>query len=376
MTKQANSFFLFLIGLLMLSCQGNEKKNSLQGEEITFKYAQLVKMWAYEDFQKLEIQNPWDTAYTLQTYLLVDKDKKLPEELPEGIVLRTPLQNAVVYTTVHCALLCELTASEAISGVCDLEYIQPHLIKERCAQGKIADLGSSMGPDIEKMISLNPDAVLLSPFKNSGGHGELDKFGMPIFECADYMEKEALGRAEWIRIYGKLFGQEAKADSIFSQVENDFNKMQTEAAKDSSSPRPVLLYGMRNGSAWYVPGGNSYMAKLFKAAGADYLFAQSEHSGSEPLAFETVFDKGYNADIWLFLYNQEKDKTYKDLESYSDFKSYKTKNIFACNTGKIPYYDETPFHPERLLYDLCLLFHAKKEPISDEKLHYYRNLAE
>ena len=55
---------------------------------------------------------------------------------------------------------------------------------------------------------------MLSPYENSGGHGQVEKLKVPIIECADYMETSALGSAEWIRFYGLLFGQPHKADSI------------------------------------------------------------------------------------------------------------------------------------------------------------------
>ena len=55
-----------------------------------------------------------------------------------------------------------------------------------------------MKPDIERIIDLRADAILLSPFENSGGYGRLEQIGVPIIECADYMETSALGRAEWM----------------------------------------------------------------------------------------------------------------------------------------------------------------------------------
>ena len=45
-----------------------------------------------------------------------------------------------------------------------------------------------MQPDIERIMSLRPDALLLSPFENSGGYGKLSALQIPIIEAADYME--------------------------------------------------------------------------------------------------------------------------------------------------------------------------------------------
>jgi len=77
---------------------------------------------------------------------------------------------------------------ESIGGVCDLKYIKLQEVQDGCRTGSIADVGNGMNPDIEKIIDLHPDAIMLSPFENSGGYGRVEKLNIPIIECADYME--------------------------------------------------------------------------------------------------------------------------------------------------------------------------------------------
>lgn len=366
--------FLGLI-LLLTGCHQNNLSRNHDEKEITFDYAKLVRMWQCDGFKKLEIRNPWDTTCLLQTYLLVDKAKEIPADRPDGIVVKVPLNRSAVFTTVHCSLIEELGAVNSISGICELEYITNPNIIALTQSGKITDFGSSMSPDIEKIITVSPDAILLSPFNNSGGHGGIDKLGIPIVECADYMESDPLGRAEWIRIYGMLFGKEHEADSIFAKVTEAYTQIEKDARQETGT-HPSLLYGLDNGGSWFIPGGKSYMAKMFASAGADYIFGETTHSGAEPFAFETVYDKGCNADIWLILGTEVADKTYKDLQRFSSFKSYKEKRVYACNTTKTSFFDEIPFHPERLLKDLYVISHSEKYDDVDEYLHYYRKLAE
>ena len=71
---------------------------------------------------------------------------------------------------------------------------------------------------LSEIIDLNADAILLSPFENNGGYGRLEQIGVPIIECADYMERSALGRAEWMKFYGILFGREHETDSLFAVI--------------------------------------------------------------------------------------------------------------------------------------------------------------
>ena len=372
-----NTGFLILVSLILLlaGCHRNKISETHEGKEIRFDYAKLIRVWECDGFKKMEIRNPWDTTCLLQTYLLVDKTKEIPANCPGGVVVRVPLEKSAVFTTVHCSLIEELGAVNSISGICELEYITNPNIISLTQSGKIVDFGSSMSPDIEKIITVSPDAILLSPFNNSGGHGGLDKLGIPIVECADYMESDPLGRAEWIKLYGMLFGKESEADSIFSKVTETYTQIEKEAQQETGS-HPSLLYGLDNGGSWFIPGGKSYMAKMFVSAGANYIFGETTHSGAEPFAFETVYDKGCNADIWLILGTEVADKTYKDLQRFSNFKSYKEKRVYACNTTKTSFFDEIPFHPERLLKDLYIIFHSEKYGDVNEYLHYYRKLAE
>lgn len=379
MKKILLSAYIVTWVLLLSACGGGSKTSSLQaeGDTVRMKYSSLLQIVKHADYTVVTIRNPWDTLKVLHTYLLTDREKPLPEHLPEGTVVRTPLQKSVIYSSVHCSLWSELDELKGIGGVCGLEYIKLPQIQEGCRNGSIVNVGNSMNPDIERIIDLRPDAILLSPFENSGGYGRVGKLNIPIIECADYMETSALGRAEWMRLYGLLLGKEAQADSLFAGIEKEYLTL-TQQVKSQNLKRPTVISEMKNSSAWYIPGGNSTMGRLYQDAGADYVFAYLSNSGSVPLAFETVFDRGGNADIWLIKYNQPQDKTYSELERdyapYARFKAFQDRKVYGCNTNHVPFYEESPFHPELLLKDLIKIFHPELLP--DYDLKYFSNLAE
>lgn len=379
MKKILLSAYIVTWVLLLSACGGGSKTSSLQaeGDTVRMKYSSLLQIVKHADYTVVMIRNPWDTLKVLHTYLLADREKPLPEHLPEGTVVRTPLQKSVIYSSVHCSLWSELDELKGIGGVCGLEYIKLPQIQEGCRNGSIVNVGNSMNPDIERIIDLRPDAILLSPFENSGGYGRVGKLNIPIIECADYMETSALGRAEWMRLYGLLLGKEAQADSLFAGIEKEYLTL-TQQVKSQNLKRPTVISEMKNSSAWYIPGGNSTMGRLYQDAGADYVFAYLSNSGSVPLAFETVFDRGGNADIWLIKYNQPQDKTYSELERdyvpYARFKAFQDRKVYGCNTNHVPFYEESPFHPELLLKDLIKIFHPELLP--DYDLKYFSNLAE
>ena len=378
MKKILLSAHIVTIVLLLAACGGGSKTSSvsLQGDTIPLKYAENLTLVKGEGYTEARLRNPWDTTALLHTYILVEKDKPLPNRLPEGTLVRTPLSNALVYTAVHCNLIQELGAVESIGGICELQYIKVPEIIEGCRNGSIVNAGEGTNPDMEKIIDLHPDALLLSPYENSGGHGQVEKLKIPIIECADYMETSALGSAEWIRFYGLLFHQSAKADSIFAIVEKNYNELKALAISQPTQPK--VMCELKSGSAWYVPGGNSTTGKLYNDAGGDYLFDHYPNSGAVPLSFETVFDKAQDADVWLMKYNQPTDKTLSDIQNdyspYARFKAFKDGQVYGCNTNYAAYYEDFPFHPDLVLKDLIKIFHPSLLP--EYELKYFSKLAE
>ena len=377
MKKFILSAHIVTIVLLLSACGGGSKTSSaFEGKILPLKYAENLTLIQGEGYTEAVLRNPWDTTSILRTYILVDKDKEVPNHLPEGTLVRTPLSKALVYTATHCNLIHELGAVKSIGGICEIQYIKVPEIIEGCKNGTIVNAGEGTNPDMEKILDLHPDALLLSPYENSGGHGQVEKLKIPIIECADYMETSALGSAEWIRFYGLLFGREALADSIFAEVEKNYNEWKALATAQPVKPR--LMCEVKSGSAWYVSGGRSTTGKLYADAGAYYVFASYPNAGGVPLSFETVFDKAQDADVWLMKYNHPTDKTYQSLQEdyapYANFKAFKNKNIYYCNTAYRPYYEDFPFHPDRVLKDLIKIFHPSLLP--EYELKYFSKLAE
>lgn len=407
MSSHSNLFLLTFLWVMLLfaSCQSTRHgaSSESEGDTITMKYAQHLTLVKHDGYTEAVLANPWKKETDLHRYLLVPKGKEGDETVKNlqasatsptenhGVcrtdIVRTPIENSVVFTSPHCQLLYELGCSQAIKGVCDLAYINIPDVKRRAAKAAkggdgIVDCGSCMQPDIERIIDLKPEALLISPFENSGGYGKLDKLNIPIIETADYMETSPLGRAEWIKFYGLLFGKDqggngggdTKADSLFSAIEKEYLSLKTRAAK---LPKGLsILTERKMGSVWYVPGGQSTMGILLKDANAKYIFASDKHSGSLALSPEQILDKGKEVDVWAFKYFGGKPLTRPDLlkeyDGYKALLAFMTQSIYECDTNSVPYFEQTSFHPEVLLREFILLAHPKAQGFG--KLRFYQPL--
>ena len=366
----------------LVACGGNKSDRSEEvGDTIPMKYARNLTMVRYADRTEVMIRNPWDTTAVLHHYILMNEElRNKNEELAtahaqetgnssflilnsslSGTPVRTPLRRAGIFTAVHCGLVKELGCEPAIRGICEIEYINIPSIKRAVSEGRVANFGSAMEPSIEGIMDAQPDALLISPFENSGGYGRVERLGIPIIECADYMEFSPLARAEWMRFYGRLFGVGERADSLFLEVERRYLALRDEA--NHVSHRPTLIAERPYSGVWYVPGGSSAMGVLYHDAGADYLFYDRKKNGSLALSVETVFEVGQQADIWLIKYNQPTPLTRRqitaDYPPFAHFRAVETGRVYGCNQETSRFYEETPYHPDRLLANLVEIIHPE-----------------
>ena len=453
--------------LLMAACQGGKTAaaDAEAGDTLEMKYAKLLTIVKHGDgeeasdaaegidYQYAEaiIANPWKAGTMLHRYILIPKGEEgdktvamLALQRTSGMgcttdTVRTPVERSAVFIAPHCQLMYELGCQQAIRGVCDLNYINIPDVRKRAAsagkasagkasagkafagkasagnassenasaQNSIVDCGSSMAPDIERIIALKPEAILVSPFENSGGYGKLDKLHIPLIEAADYMESSPLGRAEWMKFYGMLFGRaknisttaagkaseaaagkaseaaagkaseatlpascEPKADSLFAQIEKEYLNLKAEAGK---LPKGLsILTERKTGGVWYVPGGQSTIGILLKDANARYIFSDDQHSGSLPMSPEQILVKGKQVDVWAFKYfggaPLSQVQLLQEYDGYKALAAFSRGNIYQVDTSTVPYFELTSFHPELLLREFIILAHGERFG----KLRFYK----
>lgn len=411
------------VALLMAACQGGKTAaaDADAGDTLEMKYAKLLTIVKHGDgeessnaaegidYQYAEaiIANPWKAGTMLHRYILIPKGKEgdktvamLARRRSTGArcttdTVRTPVERSAVFIAPHCQLMYEMGCQQAIRGVCDLDYINIPDVKKRAAAGNaaarnsIVDCGSSMAPDIERIIALKPEAILLSPFENSGGYGKLDKLHVPIIEAADYMESSPLGRAEWMKFYGMLFGNEEgkvkredgksngisgscepKADSLFAKIEKEYLKLKAEAAGYRKGLS--ILTERKTGNVWYVPGGQSTIGILLKDANARYIFEDDQHSGSLAMSSEQILAKGKQVDVWAFKYfggaPLSQAQLLQEYDGYKALAAFSRGNIYQVDTSTVPYFELTSFHPELLLREFIILAHGERFG----KLRFYK----
>ena len=372
---------LFSVVVALASCRGgnNVSLSTADGDTLALKHSSLLTIVEHDGYTVAEISNPWKPGKLLHRYYLVPRTsdiKPQTSDFSDGTIVEVPVQRAAVFTTVHCALLTELGLGSHIVGVADAKYIKVPYIQEQIKAGHIVDCGNGLNPVVEKIMDVKPDVIMLSPFENSGGYGKTEEIGIPLIECAEYMETSPLARAEWMRFYGLLFGVSDQADQLFQQVDSSYNALKQQAAK-AGEGRSVLVDKI-TGSVWYMPGGRSTIGQMLLDAGARYPWATDKQSGSLSLPFETVLERAGGSDVWILRYSSDHDLSYDELLSeyhgYRQLKAFRQHEVYGCNVELSMFYEDTPFHPDRLLCDFLQILHP--DIIGLPPLRYYKKLKE
>ncbi len=358
MKKCFNPILILSLVLLLSSCFRSGKSGvTVDAQDSVITSAKLLSMQRTADYTVVTVADPWKGG-VLHQYVLVPAEAQLPADLPEGTIVRTPVKNALVYSSVHTSLLNELGAIGTVKGVVDSQYFNDSIIAGGLKAGTIADCGNSMNPTVEKVIDMQPDAILLSPYQDAS-YGQIAKMDIPIIECADYLEYDPLGRAEWVKFYGELVGKRAEADSLYNAVVAAYNAVKEMAA--GAKTHPTVVTEMVINGIWNVPGGQSYMARILADAGGKYLWADDENTGSLALDFNQVLAVAHDADYWFIKWTNI--NSLKDLQGAYDLNkemaAFQNKRVYVCDTDKTRFFDRIPFHPEVLLREFAAIMHPE-----------------
>lgn len=296
------------------------------------------------------------------------KQYAIPAEIPERIICTS---------TTHLYVLELLGLEDKLVGFANLQYVSSAKFRERANQGLITDVGSDGSLNLELIIGLQPDLVI--GFDAMGNSDDLQRIaaaGIPVVLNADFMETSALGKAEWIKFFGVLLDERASADSIFNQIEDDYQSLLS--LTEGISDRPSVLSGNVYGDTWFLPGGQNNMAKFFRDAGGQYAWAEDSTTSWLELSFESVFDKARETDFWIGM------GTFSSLEEietqdarYSDFTAFQKGKVFNYDKRQIPnggndFFESGYMRPDLVLADLIRIIHPELLP--DHESYYFRKL--
>ena len=367
-----------IFSFFYISCQQKEKKSKeIQSPENYIRYATGLSIQKQDDFSIVTVSNPWPTSDKKYTYILHQPSSKIPDSLQKYAAIQVPIKSIVVTSTTHIPALELLGVENKLVGFPNTDYISSEKTRTLIETGKIREIGTNQSLNTEVLLDMQPDVII-----GFGVDGEkktydnLQQNGLKILYNGDWTEQHPLGRAEWIQLFGVLFGLEEKADQVFKTIEKDY--LAAIALAKKATLKPTILSGAIYQDQWYLPQGKSWAAQFLDNAGGNYLWAATEGTGSLSLSFETVLEKAQNADFWI---GPGQFTSFDQLEkanpNYKHFKAVQNKNVYSFSskkgkTGGVIYYELASNRPDLVLKDLIKILHPELVP--DYELYFFEKL--
>ena len=365
---------IILIALisLLLSLSACEKKgNTTSLSETTatnsIRYASGLSIQKNQGFSVVTVRNAWPEAKQNFTYILKEKKGIVPDSLQKYPTIAVPLQSIVVTSTTNIPFLEMLGVEKKLVGFPHTDYISSPKTRQLIDAGQVKNIGQNEKLDTEQLIDLNPNLIVAFGIDNSNPTiDNLQKSGLKVLIQADWMEQTPLGKAEWIKLYGALFGKEKEAEVLFNDIVKSYKE--TLALVPQKKTNPTVLYGSMYQEQWFVAKGDSWVAQFLKDAKSNYLWSSTRGTGSLPLPFEKILEEAQNADYWIATGSF---KNLAELQAsnphYQQFDALKNKNVYTFEnkhgaTGGTIYYELAASRPDLVLKDYIKIFHPELLP--------------
>ena len=370
-----------LMVLLWSSCKQaatDQSQNNNMPNELSVKHAQGFTIEQHDGYSVLEILSPWPDSEQAFRYALI-KTKRPADSLQFDAMVTVPVQSLVVTSTTHIPSLEMLEVQDRLVGFPFADYVSSPKTRALIEANKVKELGGSQEINTEVLIELSPELVVGYGVDGTNKNLNLiEKAGIPVIYNGDWMEQTPLGKAEWLLFFGALFDKQEKASQLFNQIESDYNQVK-EIAKNAKS-KPTVLSGAMYKDIWYLPKGTSWAAAFIADANGDYLYKDSQGTGSLALSLESVLVKAQNAQYWIgpgqFSSLSQMEQANK---AYASIAAFNQKNVFSFTTkvgptGGVIYYELAPNRPDLVLKDIVKILHPELLP--DYNLYFFSLLSE
>jgi iron complex transport system substrate-binding protein len=349
-----------------IGCKKKETKEVINAVNTTnsIQYSKSLAIQKQDGYTVVTVSNPWPDAVKDFKYILKEKNGIVPDSLQKYTQIDIPLKSIVVTSTTNIPFLEMLGVEKLLVGFPHTDYISSEKTRALIDAGSVKNVGQNEKLNIEQLIELAPELIVTFGIDNNNPTLEnLQKSGLKVLIQADWMEQSPLGKAEWLKLYGVLFGKEKEANQLFDTIVKEYNDAIKLVA--NQNPTSTVLYGSMYQDQWYVAKGSSWVAQFMKDAKGDYLWKDLEGTGSLGLSFENILDKAKTASFWIATGSF---KSLAELNNanphYSQFDAFNNATIYTFEgklgaTGGTIFYELSPSRPDLVLKDYIKIFHPE-----------------
>ena len=318
---------------------------------------------AVADFHNADLDNGWEPTGALQLeyaehftvdefaggyrlicisngerFLVVPQGAEAPSGMSSDIaVIQQPADKVYLVSSATMCLVDALGANGNIlmSGT-KAEDCSVTGFKQALEDGSIAYGGKYSAPDYERISASGCTLAIENAMINHTPDvkEKLQKLGVTVLTEQSSSEPEALGRVEWIKLFGVLFGKEDEATRLFNEQKE---RVEQVSSLEKSGKTVACFYINSNGAAVTRRAGD-YVAQMIELAGGTYALDDTQTgsaSGSSmTLEMERFFALAKDADI--IVYNGTIDGSVENMSGLvsknsllSQFKAVKNGDVWV-----------------------------------------------
>ena len=373
-------FFLFLIplfNLFFLACSPPSNTSfTPSGDTVKLSYAKGFSITKTDSFTVVTVNNPWQEGNIFQQYYLVKNNSVVVPDNGQKIII--PVQRLMVNSATQLGFLEMMNALDIVTGVCNADYIYNQTVLNGVENGEIKDLGDAFNLDMERLMLLQPQAVMTTAYNTEDENTKrLKQSGLNVIYNIEWQEPSILGRAEWIKFIGAFLDKDQLADSLFQMVSDNYNYSKSMVKNNRSKGAPTIFSGQDYRGTWSFTGGKGYTSQLFRDANASYPFLKDTTQVSISSTIEDALLRFSDSDIWIAVQEKSLADLAKRDSRYSLFKAFKNERVYnndkrVNEKGGNDYWEGAVARPDLLLNDMIKICHPELLP--DYELIYMNQL--
>lgn len=327
-----------------------------------------------------------------------------PTRYPEFKKIESRQQIASL-SVANTRFLKELDLLKKVIAVDRFQYHDPVIypLKKSCSQ--VGDATGNINK--ESLVKQNVNLTLCNLIE-MGSIAEWERIenqNHKVIFIQNFWEPHPLARAEWIRVFGYLFGKEKESEDAFKQIVASYDSIKKQIPSQKRNIQ--VMVNLPYSGSWMVPKRQNYLTQIVQDAGGNCLWLRNSANfkgvGSLQISMEQALGDLAKSDVLLnpgsFSTKKQAESVDSRIAKLPNWKSlpFLQNDLHAKNNGYNPFWDDGMLHPEKILSDLNQLFnqleldrktkkaaapranippHSGLQSHSDlppqAKLHYYR----
>ena len=276
-------------------------------------------------------------------FLLIPKGVPIPADVPEDVtVLQQPLNHVYLVSSAVMDLVCQIDGLSHVTytALKEGDWSLP-AVNDAMADGSLLFAGKYSAPDYEQLISGGCTFAIENTMitHNPEVKEKLEELGISVMVERSSYEKHPLGRLEWIKLFGVLFGKEKQAQAYFRE---QFRQIKPIMEKESTGKK-VAFFAVSSDGTITVRKPNDYVSAMIGLAGG--IYSLGSYTDEEKNALSTMkmqMEDFYAAEVDadVLIYNGTIEGELTSVEElveknrlFADFRAVKLGQVYTTGSN-------------------------------------------